>query len=112
MKEETTGFHSLNYIFCNDEYLLNINRDFLQHDDYTDIITFNLDHDGGIIGEIYISIERVKENALIFKVPFLKELYRVMFHGALHLAGYKDKSKAEQVEMREKEDYYLGKYLQ
>ena len=107
-KKEKTKCASLSYIFCSDEYLLNINREFLMHDDYTDIITFDLSDRGDPVqGEIYISIQRVKDNAAEFKVPFKDELLRVMIHGALHLCGYKDKSKADKLDMRAKEEEYL-----
>lgn len=111
MEEEGHDFTSLDYIFCSDEYLLEMNQKFLQHDDLTDIITFNLsEQKEEIVGEIYISIERVNDNALLFNTDFDDELRRVMFHGALHLCGYKDKSKADQTVMRERENYYLDKF--
>lgn len=109
MHEERRQFQSLDYIFCSDEYLLSINQSFLQHDELTDIITFDLSEDPlVIIGEIYISIERVKDNSLLFNTSFRDELLRVVFHGALHLCGYKDKSKKDEKEMRGKEDFYIG----
>lgn len=98
----------INYIFCTDKYLLNINRKYLQHDDYTDIITFDYTVKDLISGDIYISIDRVKENAGVYKVSFQNELLRVMVHGQLHLCGYKDKSNRDAKLMREKEDYYLS----
>ena len=111
MKDEGKSFVSLDYIFCSDEYLLEINQNFLNHDDLTDIITFDLsDNKEKLKGEIYISVERVLDNSLLFNSTFRDELARVVFHGALHLCGYKDKSKKELVEIREKEDYYLGKF--
>ena len=111
MKDEGKSFVSLDYIFCSDEYLLEINQNFLNHDDLTDIITFDLsDSKENLKGEIYISVERVLDNSLLFNSTFRDELARVVFHGALHLCGYKDKSKKELVEIREKEDYYLGKF--
>lgn len=98
----------LSFVFCTDDYLLQINQQYLNHHDYTDIITFNLSEEKGLVsGELYISIERVKENALKFKVPFASELYRVMFHGILHLCGYNDKTRAQSTQMRQKEDHYL-----
>lgn len=98
----------LNYIFCSDEYLLNVNMEHLNHHTYTDIITFdNSDKTNEIEGDIFISIHRVKENALTYKVPLVFELHRVMVHGLLHLCGYKDKSKTQQKTMRDKEDFYL-----
>lgn len=107
-KREKRNLLELNYIFCSDEYLLQINKDFLGHDYYTDIITFDLsDQNQAIRGEIYISVDRVKENAQIHKTSFRNEVLRVVFHGALHLCGYKDKKKSEIAEMRQKEEYYL-----
>jgi len=108
--QESILFESLNFIFCSDEYLLDINRSFLQHDYYTDIITFDLSEtkDNSVVGEIYISIDRVKENASSIDVPFKEELLRIIFHGVLHLCGYKDKSKLDIKEMRTKEDFYLS----
>jgi len=101
----------LSFIFCDDEYLLQINRQFLSHDYYTDIITFDLSEDAeSVSGEIYISINRVKENSSTFKSSFTKELHRVIFHGILHLCGYKDKSKAQKSLMRALEDKYLLQY--
>lgn len=97
------------YIFCSDDYLLQINRQFLQHDYYTDIITFDLGSgdEGTVNAEIYISIDRVKENAFSFHETFSKEILRVIFHGALHLSGYRDKTKSEITLMRRKESEYL-----
>lgn len=101
----------INYVFCTDNMLLEINRNFLQHDYYTDIITFGLsEKNQPVEAEIYISIDRVKENARDLNVPYQEEMRRVLFHGALHLCGFKDKSKAEIKLMRAKEDYYLGLY--
>jgi probable rRNA maturation factor len=102
----------LDFIFCSDDYLLNINQQFLAHDTFTDIITFDYSEPSkstskAIVGEIYISIERVKENAKTFKTSYLNELHRVMIHGVLHLCGFKDKKAAEQVEMRAQEDVAL-----
>ncbi|RYG42577.1 MAG: rRNA maturation RNase YbeY, partial [Chitinophagaceae bacterium] len=88
MQAEGKRFQSLDYIFCSDEYLLSINQSYLQHDELTDIITFDLSEDKAvIIGEIYISVERVKDNSLLFNTSFRDELLRVVFHGALHLCG-------------------------
>lgn len=94
----------LNYIFCDDNYLLDINQRYLQHDDFTDIITFDYTQGKVIAGDIYISIERVKENAKTYKASFENELLRVMAHGLLHLAGYKDKSGVDIAQMRTKEE--------
>ena len=110
--KEGPGVSSINYIFCSDSYLLKINNDFLNHDTYTDIITFQYSAEGEAVeSDIYISVERVRENAKTFHVSFARELYRVIFHGALHLCGYKDKSARDGKVMREKEDYYVGLYV-
>ncbi|MDP5061452.1 MAG: rRNA maturation RNase YbeY [Maribacter sp.] len=102
----TEGFSiiELNYIFCSDDYLLKINQDYLQHDYLTDIITFDYVSGKNVSGDLYISIERVKENAEEFNVSFDNELKRVMIHGVLHLMGYSDKSDAATAEMRAKEE--------
>lgn len=99
----------INYIFCDDDYLLEKNQTYLNHDTYTDIITFDYSEENSVSGDIFISIERLKENARKFAVPFDTELRRVMIHGVLHLIGYKDKSDKEKKLMREKEDFYLNK---
>jgi probable rRNA maturation factor len=110
-KKEKKPLAELNYIFCSDQYLLEINRQFLQHDFYTDIITFPLSDPGQpISGEIYISVDRVRENAAAFGSSIRKELHRVIFHGALHLCGYKDKSPRDEKLMRKMEDRYLALY--
>lgn len=102
---------NLSYVFCTDEYLLDINRRFLNHDYYTDIITFPLTEEKGKIeAEIYISIDRVKDNAQKLSTAFEEELHRVMFHGVLHLLGHRDKTKAQQLEMRNKEDEWIKAY--
>jgi probable rRNA maturation factor len=99
----------LNYVFCSDAYLLQINQQYLNHDTYTDIVTFdNSEAESLITGDIFISIDRVKENALQYEVSTEAELHRVMIHGALHLLGYKDKSAKEKQLMTEKENHYLG----
>lgn len=100
----------INYIFCSDNYLLEMNQDYLNHDTFTDIITFDYTEPGSSIlsGDIYISIERLAENAQKFNVSLSDELYRVMIHGMLHLAGYRDKKKADKEEMTAKEDFYLN----
>ena len=110
-RKEKTKLEQLRYIFCSDEYLLEINKQHLQHNYFTDIITFDLSEPGqGVTGEIYISIDRVKDNAHTYRVPFKDELLRVIFHGALHLCGYKDKSKKDETLMRKAEDKYLQYY--
>lgn len=99
----------LNYIFCSDEYLHQMNVEYLDHDTLTDIITFdNSETQGKIEGDIFISIDRVKENAQDFEVSFEYELSRVLIHGVMHLCGYKDKTDDEAKEMRGKENQYLG----
>jgi rRNA maturation RNase YbeY len=99
----------LNFIFCSDEYLLRINQDYLQHDDYTDVITFdNSEQPKTIAGDIFISIERIRENAKGLKVSPHDELCRVIIHGTLHLLGYKDKGKAAKLQMTAREDHYLS----
>jgi probable rRNA maturation factor len=97
----------VDYIFCSDPYLLEINRTYLQHDYFTDIITFDLSEDSETIGEIYISVDRIKENSKAHSISYTEEMLRVIFHGALHLIGFNDKKKSEITVMREKEDYYL-----
>ncbi|MBS1919803.1 MAG: rRNA maturation RNase YbeY [Bacteroidetes bacterium] len=107
------GVHlkNLNYVFCDDKELLAINVQYLDHNYYTDIITFVLSEKTELIqGESYISIDRVKENSDSMNIPFGKELLRVMFHGALHLCGYNDKTKEDALLMRKKEDFYLSLY--
>ena len=110
--KEKKPLQSIDIIFCSDEYLLEINKQHLQHDFYTDIITFDLSESSAnpIIGELYISIDRVKDNAALRDEKFSTELLRVIFHGLLHLCGFKDKTKSDIKTMREKEDEYLGLY--
>ena len=111
-KKEKRKLQSLNYIFCTDKELLKINRQYLHHDFYTDIISFELSAKGlPVEGEIYISIDRVKDNARLLGEPYYQELHRVIFHGALHLCGYRDKSKTEIMEMRKGESKYLAEYF-
>lgn len=112
-KKKGRPITSLNIIFCSDEYLLTINNQYLQHDYYTDIITFDLSENklGPITAELYISIDRVKDNARQHNVPYYKELHRVIFHGLLHLLGYKDKLKKDQIMMRQMEDKLLADYF-
>jgi probable rRNA maturation factor len=109
IKKEKKVLNSLNYIFCSDEYLREINLEYLNHNTFTDIITFNYNPSKlEIEGEIYVSIDRVRENAEKFDVEFQCELHRVMIHGVLHLVGYNDKTKSEKSLMREKEDSCLS----
>ncbi len=105
--KEKKRLSHINYIFCSDKRLLEINRKFLNHDFYTDIITFDLSEGRSTEAEIYISIDRVRENAKNLGYSFKSELHRVIFHGALHLCGYGDKTKKEKEKMRKKEDLYL-----
>lgn len=109
-KKEGKDILELQYVFCSDDYLLSINKKFLKHDFYTDIITFDLSAGEGISAEVYISIDRVRENALSLKVSLNEEIRRVLFHGALHLCGYKDKNPSDIKLMRQKEDHYLSKF--
>jgi probable rRNA maturation factor len=110
-KKEKKKLAELHYIFVSDDRLLEINRQFLQHDLYTDIITFPLSEPGQpISGEIYISVDRVRENAREYGGTIKEELLRVIFHGALHLCGYKDKTTPQQREMRQLEEKYLAFY--
>ncbi|MBO4581645.1 MAG: rRNA maturation RNase YbeY [Bacteroidales bacterium] len=110
-REENKNIGRLAYIFCSDEYLLNINKKYLKHNYLTDVITFDYTNDNEISGDIFISAERVKENAKTYGQTFFCETLRVILHGALHLCGYKDKTEAEKKQMRAKENYYLEKYL-
>jgi len=100
----------INYIFCSDESLLNINRQYLNHDYYTDIISFDYSVGNELHGDIYISVDRVGENAVSFHQPFYSELKRVMVHGILHYCGYKDKSLEDIEIMRQKEDIYIASF--
>jgi rRNA maturation RNase YbeY len=109
--KEGKRLECLNFIFCTDKALLEVNRQFLSHDFYTDIITFDLSDSHNVQAEIYISIDRVKENAAMLGVSFKSELHRVIFHGVLHLCGYKDKSKDQKNLIRGKEDFYLASYF-
>ena len=111
-RKEKSKPESIDFIFCDDAYLLQLNQQHLKHNTYTDIITFPLSSKGEpLVAEIYISIDRVNENAQKFQVPFLHELHRVIFHGALHLCGFKDKTKDDIELMRKKEDQYLKSYF-
>lgn len=108
-KEEDKILEEVNLIFCSDEYLYDMNVEYLNHDYYTDIITFDYCEENRIIGDLFISKDRVVENASDNEVDFELELKRVIVHGVLHLCGYKDKSVSEEKLMREKENYYLNK---
>jgi probable rRNA maturation factor len=109
IKTENQNLGELNYIFCSDTFLADINLQYLNHTTLTDILTFDTSDDvHRIEGEIYISVERVQENAIKFQVSFERELYRVMVHGVLHLLGYTDKTSHQKKIMRKKEDAYLS----
>lgn len=105
--KEEKNIENVTYIFCSDENLLQMNKQHLKHDYYTDIITFDYSNECEIAGDLFISVDRVKDNATNFSKSFYDELHRVMIHGVLHLLGYKDKTANEKLLMRKKEDYYL-----
>ncbi len=107
---ENCTLGELNYIFCDDIYLHKLNMEYLNHDTLTDIISFDYCIDKCLIGDIFISVERVVENASMYNVDVLDELRRVMIHGVLHFCGYKDKTDAERGMMRDKENFYLSTY--
>lgn len=109
IKEEGCKTGDINYVFCDDDYLHKLNVEFLQHDTLTDIISFDYSVGKELHGDIFISIERVKENAQELNIVFEDELHRVMIHGILHYCGYKDKTSQEKKIMRQKEDHYLSK---
>ena len=112
LENEGKSLHLVNFIFSTDEELRKLNKDFLEHDYYTDILTFDLSESKkNITADIYISVDRTKENARIFAVSFSKELHRVMIHGILHLCGYKDKKTSDIKKIRKAEDKYLTKYF-
>lgn len=100
----------INYIFCNDEYLLKVNQDYLHHDYFTDIITFDYVKGKTISGDIFVSLQRISDNSSTLLKDYEEELRRVLAHGILHLCGYKDKKEEEEKLMRSKEDFYLEKY--
>jgi probable rRNA maturation factor len=108
IRKEGKQLGSIQFIFCTDDFLLEINNQYLKHDYYTDIITFNYSEGNRIVGEIYISLDRVKDNAVSIGIMFPVELQRVIIHGILHLLGYKDKNAAQKKLMRKKEDACLS----
>lgn len=108
IKSEQTKTTGINFIFCSDKYLKAINVEYLSHDTYTDIITFDYTDDDGVAGDVFISVDRVKENARNFQTTVDEEVHRVLIHGVLHLLGYKDKSTRAKTLMRKKEDAYLS----
>lgn len=107
---ENFSIGELTFIFCRDEYLLNINKQYLDHNYFTDVITFDYSKDNYISGDVFISVDRVNENYKEFNVSFENEILRIMLHGVLHLLGYKDKEKSEKLLMTKKEDEYLNIY--
>ncbi len=112
VKKEGFSIETLTYVFCSDKYLLKMNKDFLSHNYYTDIISFDLSETpGNLIGEVYISVDRVKDNAKTHGTTLKEELHRVIFHGALHFCGYKDKKPADTIKMRQMEDLWLSAYM-
>ena len=112
LKKEGRQVDHINYIFCTDAFLLTLNQEYLAHQTLTDIITFELSAPGAaVLSDIYISVERVRENAVLFNTPFYRELHRVIFHGALHLCGYMDKSTTDIARMRAAEETNLNRYF-
>ena len=111
-KKEKQKLQNLDIVFCSDEYLLDINKANLNHNYYTDTITFNFtpENQTGIVGEIYISVDRVRENAKSYNTTLTQELLRVVFHSSLHLCGYKDKNSTQKKQITLKEDYYIRLY--
>jgi len=108
IEDENCTSGDINFIFTNDQHLLQINKEYLNHDFFTDIITFDYRDSDTISGDIFISIDRIKENAEGLSNSFYNELHRVLIHGVLHIIGYKDKSAEEETLMRSKEDFYLS----
>ncbi|MDR1181006.1 MAG: rRNA maturation RNase YbeY [Bacteroidales bacterium] len=110
IEEEQKKLGSISYIFCSDDYLLQMNKQYLNADYFTDVITFDYTEELLISGDIFISVDRVKENAKTYGQKYFQEMIRVILHGVLHLCGYKDKTEQEIKQMRGKEDYYLQKF--
>lgn len=111
-KKEEVKVQAVNFIFCSDKYLLKLNKAFLNHNTYTDVISFQYSNPAKpVVSDIYISIDRIKENSKLYRTPFIMELYRVIFHGTLHLCGYKDKTNQDSILMKSMEDHYLKKYV-
>lgn len=110
--KEKKKLESIGFIFTTDRNLYEMNKEFLSHDYLTDILTFDLSESDAISSEVYISVERVRENAITLNVSFTEELHRVIFHGVLHMCGYMDKTRLQKNKMREKENYYLSLYFQ
>ena len=107
INSESFKSKDVSFVFCSDEHLLSINQEYLKHDYYTDIITFDYCEGANISGDLFISVDRVIENASNNSVTFVEELKRVLFHGVLHLCGYKDKNSKDKTVMTSKEDFYL-----
>jgi probable rRNA maturation factor len=110
LTEEGKSIGDISYIFCSDDYLFQLNRKYLKHQTLTDIITFDYSEEGKVSGDVFISLDRVKENSKSFSKSFNEELGRVMAHGVLHLAGYKDKSEVDKIKMTERENKYLNTF--
>jgi len=111
-KEHCQKIEAVNYIFCSDKYLLNMNRNFLNHEYYTDVITFELNRQGeAILSDVYISLDRARDNAKRYNVSIYNEVLRLLIHGSLHLCGFKDKSKKDITQIRKLEDYYLKHFV-
>lgn len=108
---EGKSLKDLSLVFTDDDYLLEVNKQYLNHDYFTDVITFDYSNFPDVSGDVMISLDRVKDNALSMNLAFEQEFYRVVFHGVLHLCGYKDKSKDDVVIMREKEDFYIQRFV-
>ncbi len=112
-RQENKQLGEIDYVFCSDAYLLALNQQFLKHNYYTDILTFNLAQlNEPVIGEIYISIDRIKDNVEALSLDLNEELHRVIFHGALHLCGFLDKKASDREKMTKKEDFYLSQYAE
>ena len=111
IKREDREPGAINLVFCTDEYLLGVNKTYLNHDYYTDIVTFDYTEGVVLSGDLYISTERVTENAIVLKEAFDVEFRRVCIHGILHLCGYKDKKNEDEVVMRSRENFHLDKYV-
>ena len=109
IEHQKMSIGTINVVFCSDQHLLGINKEYLNHDYYTDIITFNYCEAKLISGDLFISIDRIKDNSKNNKLLFVNELHRVIIHGVLHLCGFNDKTKAEKKEIRQMEDYFLNK---
>ena len=111
VQQEGKILKDLSLVFTDDDYLLEVNKQYLNHDYFTDVITFDYSVFPVVSGDVMISLDRVQDNASTLKQSYKLEFYRVVFHGVLHLCGYKDKTKDEQLIMREKEDFYLGAFV-